>query len=88
MKYNDAALAKDLANWPFTVESGAGQKPMIKVKFKNEDKYFQAEQISGFVLQKLKETAERFLNENPNNIVNKVTKAVITVPAYFNDSQR
>jgi molecular chaperone DnaK (HSP70) len=88
MKYNDQALAKDLSNWPFTVEQGAGQKPMIKVKFKNEDKHFQAEQISGFILQKLKETAERFLNENPNNIVNKVTKAVITVPAYFNDSQR
>ena len=51
MKYNDSELAKDLANWPFEVEAGAGQKPMIKVKFKNEDKYFQAEQISGFVLQ-------------------------------------
>lgn len=86
MKYNDPSLANDLKNWPFTVEPGAGQKPMIKVKFKNEDKYYQAEQISAFVLEKLKETAERFLNENPNNIVNKVTKAVITVPAYFNDS--
>ena len=54
----------------------------------NEYKHFHAEQISGYVLEKLKESAERYLNENPNEIVNKVTKAVITVPAYFNDSQR
>ena len=43
MKFNDAALKKDLENWPFTVEAGAGNKPIIKVKFKNEDKYMQPE---------------------------------------------
>ena len=88
MKFNDPELVEDLKNWPFTVQAGAGLKPKIKVKFKNEYKHFHAEQISGYVLEKLKESAERYLNENPNDIVNKVTKAVITVPAYFNDSQR
>lgn len=64
MKYNDAALKDDLSNWPFAVEQGAGNKPMIKVQFKGEEKYMQPEQISGFILQKMKETAEKFLNEN------------------------
>lgn len=59
---------------------------MIKVQYKNEDKFFHAEQISAFILQNLVETAERYLNEDPQNIVHKVKKAVITVPAYFNDS--
>lgn len=65
---------------------GPEDKPLIQVKFKDEDKTFHAEQISAFILTKMKEVAERFLNEDQNNITNKVTKAVITVPAYFNDS--
>ena len=73
----------------FTVEPGAGDKPLIKVKYQNQDKYYHAEQISAFILSKMKEIAEKYLNDDyPNNINHKVTSAVITVPAYFNDSQR
>ena len=43
MKYNDAAIQNDIKNWPFKIEQGAGNKPMIKVQFKGEEKYLQAE---------------------------------------------
>ena len=56
-------------------------KPMIKVNYKKEEKNFNPEEISAFILIKMKETAEAFLGKP-------VTEAVITVPAYFNDSQR
>ena len=56
-------------------------KPMIQVEYKGETKVFAPEEISSMVLTKMKEIAESFLGE-------KVTDAVITVPAYFNDSQR
>ena len=81
-------MQENVAHWSFEVIKGPEDKPLIQVKYKNEDKTFHAEQISAFILTKMKEIAEAFLNENPTNIVNKVTKAVITVPAYFNDSQR
>jgi len=67
--------------WPFTVEAGAEDKPMIVVKFKGETKKFFPEEISSMVLVKMKETAEAFLGTP-------IKSAVITVPAYFNDSQR
>lgn len=67
--------------WPFKVESGVDGKPKICVKFKGEFKSFHAEEISAMVLIKMKETAEAFLAKD-------VKQAVITVPAYFNDSQR
>jgi heat shock protein 1/8 len=67
--------------WPFKVENGPEGKPKICVKFKGEYKSFHAEEISAMVLQKMKETAEAFLAKEVKN-------AVITVPAYFNDSQR
>ena len=66
--------------WPFKVIN-QGSKPKIQVEFKNETKTFTPEEISSMVLTKMKETAEAFLG-------NKVKDAVITVPAYFNDSQR
>lgn len=56
-------------------------KPYIQVDFRGETKVFSPEEISAMILVKMKEIAEAFLNE-------KVTDAVITVPAYFNDSQR
>lgn len=65
--------------WPFKVEGGADGKPKIVVKHKGEFKSFHAEEISGMVLQKMRETAEAFLAKP-------VKHAVITVPAYFNDS--
>jgi L1 cell adhesion molecule like protein len=68
-------------HWPFKVESGAGDKPLIVVKYKGETKKFHPEEISSMVLIKMKETAETFIGK-------KINDAVITVPAYFNDSQR
>jgi heat shock protein 1/8 len=63
------------------VERGPGDKPFIVVKYKGESKKYHAEEISSMVLTKMKEIAETFLSK-------KVSNAVITVPAYFNDSQR
>lgn len=89
MKYTDFQVQEDMKHWGFKVEQGAGDKPLIKVKYQNQDKYYHAEQISAFILSKMKEIAEKYLNDDyPNNISKKVTQAVITVPAYFNDSQR
>nr|ADX42268.1 heat shock protein 70-S2 [Stratiomys singularior] len=79
-KYDDPKIQEDLRNWPFTVKSDSG-KPKICVEFKGEQKRFAPEEISSMVLTKMKETAEAYLGES-------VTDAVITVPAYFNDSQR
>jgi L1 cell adhesion molecule like protein len=68
-----------MKHWPFKVEQGPGDKPMIVVKFKGETKKFSPEEISAMVLTKMKETAEAFLSKPIKN-------AVVTVPAYFNDS--
>ncbi|KAI3809242.1 hypothetical protein L1987_25212 [Smallanthus sonchifolius] len=67
--------------WPFKVVAGSDDKPKIAVTYKNEDKEFAAEEISSMVLAKMKGVAETFLGLS-------VEKAVITVPAYFSDSQR
>jgi len=80
-KFNDPIVQKDMKLWPFTVEGGADDKPVIVVKFKGETKKFHPEEISSMVLVKMKETAEAFLGSTVKN-------AVITVPAYFNDNQR
>lgn len=70
-----------MKHWPFKVESGPDDKPLIVVKYKGEIKKFHPEEISSMVLTKMKETAESFLGKPVKN-------AVVTVPAYFNDSQR
>jgi heat shock 70kDa protein 1/2/6/8 len=80
-KFNDPIVQSDMKLWPFKVISGANEKPMIEVNYMGEAKKFHPEEISAMVLVKMKETAEAFLGQ-------KVTDAVITVPAYFNDSQR
>lgn len=80
-KFSDASVQQDMKHWPFKVVAGAADKPMIEVKFMGEKKQFHPEEISAMVLSKMKETAEAFLGQ-------KVNDAVITVPAYFNDSQR
>ena len=80
-KFDDPIVQKDMKLWPFQVECGADGKPVIIVKHKGEMKKFHAEEISSMVLTKMKETAETYLSKP-------VKSAVITVPAYFNDSQR
>ncbi|XP_068193661.1 heat shock 70 kDa protein 1-like [Antennarius striatus] len=79
-KFNDSTVQTDMKHWPFTVVSDGG-KPKIQVEYKGEDKTFYPEEISSMVLVKMKETAEAYLGR-------KVSNAVVTVPAYFNDSQR
>lgn len=79
-KYDDPKIQDDLKHWPFTVVNDHG-KPKIQVEYKGEIKTFSPEEISSMVLSKMKETAEVFLGSS-------VRDAVITVPAYFNDSQR
>ncbi|XP_045456567.1 major heat shock 70 kDa protein Ba-like isoform X6 [Melitaea cinxia] len=79
-KFDDPKIQQDMKHWPFKVVSDCG-KPKIQVEFKGEMKRFAPEEISSMVLTKMKETAEAYLGTS-------VRDAVITVPAYFNDSQR
>jgi L1 cell adhesion molecule like protein len=78
--FNDPTVQSDMKHWPFQVINKAG-KPVIQVDYKGESKDFAPEEISAMVLTKMRETAESYIGKT-------VTKAVITVPAYFNDSQR
>ncbi|AAS52868.2 AER187Wp [Eremothecium gossypii ATCC 10895] len=79
-KHDDPEVANDAKHFPFKIVNKEG-KPNIQVEFKGETKTFTPEEISSMVLGKMKETAEQFLGC-------KVNDAVVTVPAYFNDSQR
>nr|XP_056708108.1 heat shock 70 kDa protein-like [Euleptes europaea] len=79
-KFDDATVQSDMKHWPFRVVSEGG-KPKVQVEYKGEVKTFFPEEISSMVLTKMKEIAEAYLGR-------KVQSAVITVPAYFNDSQR
>ena len=80
-KFTDELVQKDMKHWPFVVKADPSDKPIIEVEYKGERKEFSAEEISSMVLIKMKETAEAYLGKEVKN-------AVITVPAYFNDSQR
>ncbi|BHF73196.1 Heat shock cognate 71 kDa protein [Sparganum proliferum] len=79
-RFDDPAVQSDAKHWPFTIINSGG-KPKIEVEYRGEKKQFNAEEISSMVLVKMKETAEAYLGKT-------VTDAVVTVPAYFNDSQR
>merc|ERR1711872_375274 len=79
-KFADSTVQSDMKHWPFTVIDVSG-RPKLKVDYKNEEKTFTPEEISSMVLTKMKETAEAYLGQD-------VKDAVVTVPAYFNDSQR
>jgi heat shock 70kDa protein 1/2/6/8 len=79
-KFDDPKIQQDLKHWPFKVINDGG-KPKIQVQYKGKTKKFAPEEISSMVLIKMKEVAEVYLGTKVNN-------AVITVPAYFNDSQR
>ena len=78
--FSDATVQNDIKLWPFKVIKGPQDKPIIKASYKGEEKEFAAEEISSMLLVHLKGIAEAYLGKD-------VTKAVITVPAYFNDSQ-
>jgi len=80
-KFTDPGVQSDMKHWPFKVTPGAGGTPIIEVEYKGERKSFKAEEISSMVLIKMKEIAEAYLGKEVKN-------AVVTVPAYFNDSQR
>jgi molecular chaperone DnaK len=74
-------ITEESAGLPYEVVEGKNSDAYIKANSNGKDETFAPEQISAFILQKLKADAESYLGEP-------VTKAVITVPAYFNDSQR
>jgi len=80
-KFTDPVVQSDMKHWPFKVISGDGDIPRIQVQYKGEEKTFSAEEISSMVLTKMKETAEAFTGKSVKDVV-------VTVPAYFNDSQR
>jgi L1 cell adhesion molecule like protein len=79
-RFADSEVKSDMAHWPFKVIERDG-KPVIQIEYKGEEKVFTPEEISSMVLLKMRETAEAFLGTS-------IKDAVITVPAYFNDSQR
>lgn len=78
---SDASVKQDMKHWPFKVVPGKSDQPTIQVMYKGEEKSFSPEEISSMILIKMKETAESYLGKEVKN-------AVITVPAYFNDTQR
>jgi len=80
-KFTDHIVQADMKLWPFAVREGSQGRPVIEVTFKGETRQFFPEEISSMVLTKMKTTAESYIGET-------VKQAVVTVPAYFNDSQR
>jgi len=79
--FKDETVQKDKKHFPFSVVASDNDEPLIEVQFKGETKRFTPQEISACVLSYMKSTAETFLGED-------VKDAVVTVPAYFNDSQR
>eukprot|EP01125_Pyxidicula_operculata_P003809 TRINITY_DN151_c0_g1_i1.p1 TRINITY_DN151_c0_g1~~TRINITY_DN151_c0_g1_i1.p1 ORF type:complete len:647 (-),score=200.75 TRINITY_DN151_c0_g1_i1:69-2009(-) len=80
-RFTDPIVQEDMKHWPFKVVNKEGDKPYIQVEYKGENKTFSPEEISAMVLTKMKQIAEAYLGYEVKN-------AVVTVPAYFNDSQR
>ena len=80
-RFKDPDVQKDIKHYPFTVKEDKQGYCSIEVEAKGELKQYRPEEISSMVLTEMKRTAEAYLGK-------KITKAVITVPAYFNDNQR
>lgn len=80
--FSDPIVQKDMKTWPFTIKKDYKNRPKIVVKYQNKNQEFFPEQISGMILSKLKTYASEFLGGR------EIKDVVITVPAYFNDSQR
>ncbi|KAI4346721.1 hypothetical protein L6164_007593 [Bauhinia variegata] len=80
-RFSDSIVQNDIRLWPFKVIAGDDDKPKIVVTHKYKEKYFYPEEISSMVLTKMRDIAEKYLGS-------KIKNAVVTVPAYFTDSQR
>ena len=81
-KFEEREVQEDMKLWPFkVVKDPKSDRPQVQIKYQKQEKKFFAEEISAMVLQKLKQTATDFLGKE-------VKDAIVTVPAYFNDSQR
>ncbi|CAM8952280.1 unnamed protein product [Rhodiola kirilowii] len=80
-KFSDPSVQSDMKLWPFKVIAGPSDKPMIVVDYKGEENQFVAEEISSMVLFKMQKIAEAYLGSTVKNVV-------VSVPSYFNDSQR
>ncbi len=80
-KFSDPIIKNEINNFPFEVKADENDKPKFVVNYKEEEKEFHPEEISSMILTKMKEIAESYIGED-------IKDAVITVPAYFNDSQR
>jgi L1 cell adhesion molecule like protein len=81
LPFDDATVQKEIKNMPYSVQCGKNNTPRLCVNYKKEDKSFSPQEISAFILEKMKSIAEAYLGKPVKN-------AVITVPAYFNDAQR
>ena len=80
-RFSDASAQSDMKLWPFKVISDSDDRPKIVVNYKGRKEQYTAEKISSMVLRKMRKTAEAYLGTTVKN-------AVVTVPAYFSDSQR
>ena len=80
-KFDNQQVQREIKKMPYSVVSGPNNIPQIKVTYKDEPKVFTPQEISSFILEKMKQIAESYLGKPVKN-------AVITVPAYFNDDQR
>ncbi|KAL9163954.1 hypothetical protein ABFS82_06G075200 [Erythranthe guttata] len=80
-RFNDPFVQADIKRWPFKVIPGTGEKPMITVTYKGEEKQLAVEEVSSMVLTKMRQIAEEYVGTT-------IKKAVVTVPAHFSDSQR
>jgi len=80
-KFSDPIAQQEIKNFPYKVIADENDRCKVEVTYKGEVKHFSPEEISAMILSYLKETAEAYLGQT-------VTKAVVTVPAYFNDAQR
>ncbi len=80
-QYNDPKIQEDLQHYSFKIIPDNHDRPLIEIDSDGQPKTFKPEEISAMILYKMKTTAEDYLGQ-------KVRDAVITVPAYFNDSQR
>lgn len=80
-KYSDETIQKDLKHYTYDIVPDKDNKPQVKVQYLDEEKLFYPEQISAMILEKIKNLAQTYIGKP-------ITKAVVTVPAYFSDAQR